>query len=57
MLLGELLRVGNETGIGIVLQGAPSHLCVDENGRLNQAVARLADRMLLTGAGWVLRVK
>lgn len=54
---GEVILVTNETGMGVVPMGELSRRFVDEAGWLNQAVAALADQVVLTVAGLPLTVK
>jgi adenosylcobinamide kinase/adenosylcobinamide-phosphate guanylyltransferase len=56
-LAGDILLVSNEVGLGVVPLGAVSRLFVDEAGRLNQAVAACADRVVLVTAGLPLQLK
>lgn len=56
-LPGEVALVSNEVGWGIVPLGASTRLFVDEQGRLNQAIAALADRVTFVTAGLPLRIK
>ncbi|CUA82037.1 MULTISPECIES: bifunctional adenosylcobinamide kinase/adenosylcobinamide-phosphate guanylyltransferase [Gulbenkiania] len=56
-LPGTVLVVTNEIGWGVVPLGAASRLFVDELGRLNQAVAALADRATLVTCGLPLELK
>lgn len=56
-LPGHIILVSNETGLGIVPLGAGNRLFVDEQGRLNQAVARIAQRVTLVAAGLPLQLK
>jgi len=56
-LPGELLLVSNEVGMGIVPMGALSRRFADEAGRLNQAVASRAERVILVAAGLPLVLK
>ena len=56
-LPGELLLVSNEVGMGIVPMGALARRFADEAGRLNQAVAALAERVVLVAAGLPLTLK
>jgi adenosylcobinamide kinase/adenosylcobinamide-phosphate guanylyltransferase len=52
-----VLLVSNEVGMGIVPENALARRFRDEAGRLNQAVARAADEVLLVCAGLTLRMK
>ncbi|MBV0933360.1 bifunctional adenosylcobinamide kinase/adenosylcobinamide-phosphate guanylyltransferase [Marinobacterium weihaiense] len=54
---GEILLVSNETGMGVVPMGELSRRFSDEAGWLNQAVAALADQVVLTVAGIPLVIK
>jgi adenosylcobinamide kinase/adenosylcobinamide-phosphate guanylyltransferase len=56
-LPGELLLVSNEVGMGIVPMGALARRFADEAGRLNQAVAARAGRVILVAAGLPLVLK
>lgn len=56
-LPGRVLFVSNELGGGIVPMGAATRIYRDEAGWLNQAVARLADRVALVTAGLPLLLK
>ncbi len=56
-LPGHILLVSNEVGMGVVPWGAINRLFVDEQGRLNQRVAQLADRVTLVTAGLPLELK
>lgn len=48
---GEIVVVSNEVGMGVVPSGALNRHFVDEAGRLNQAVAACAERVVLMVAG------
>ena len=50
-LPGDIILVSNETGLGIVPLGALSRRFCDEAGWLQQDIARLSDRVILTVAG------
>lgn len=56
-LPGHIIFVSNEVGLGIVPMGALSRAFVDEQGRLNQRMAHLADRVTLVTAGLPLGLK
>jgi adenosylcobinamide kinase/adenosylcobinamide-phosphate guanylyltransferase len=57
VLPGTVLFVSNEIGFGVVPMGAMTRFFADEMGRLNQAVAALAQRVTLTVAGLPLELK
>ena len=50
-LAGEVILVGNETGLGVVPMDPLSRRFVDEAGRLHQRLAGICDRVILTVAG------
>lgn len=54
---GELILVANEVGLGIIPLGELSRQFVDEAGRLNQAIAAIAHRVLFVAAGLPLTLK
>lgn len=54
---GEVLLVSNEVGAGIVPISALARRFQDEQGRLNQALAALCDRVTLVVAGIPLSIK
>jgi adenosylcobinamide kinase/adenosylcobinamide-phosphate guanylyltransferase len=56
-LPGEVVFVSNEVGMGIVPCGAISRTYVDEAGRLNQAIAARAARVVFVAAGLPLVLK
>ncbi|MEQ8965365.1 MAG: bifunctional adenosylcobinamide kinase/adenosylcobinamide-phosphate guanylyltransferase [Azospirillaceae bacterium] len=56
-LAGPAVVVSNEVGLGIVPDNALARRFRDEAGRLNQAVARIADRVEFLAAGLVLPMK
>ncbi|MEQ1814807.1 MAG: bifunctional adenosylcobinamide kinase/adenosylcobinamide-phosphate guanylyltransferase [Candidatus Nitrotoga sp.] len=54
---GQLILVSNEVGMGIVPLGEINRQFQDEQGRLNQAVAQIADRVSFIAAGLPLKLK
>ena len=56
-LPGRVILVSNEVGLGIVPLGAVTRLYVDDAGRLNQAIARIAQRVTFVAAGLPLELK
>ena len=56
-LPGRIILVSNEVGWGIVPENALARRFRDEQGRLNQQVAALADRVTLVAAGLALPLK
>ena len=54
---GEIILVSNEVGMGIVPLGAINRQFQDEQGRLNQAVAAIADKVTFVAAGLPLKLK
>jgi len=54
---GQIILVSNEVGMGIVPMGAVSRWFIDEAGRLNQAVAAIADNVVWVAAGLPLYFK
>lgn len=56
-LPGRLILVSNEVGFGIVPENALARRFRDEQGRLNQAIARFADDVTLVAAGLPLALK
>jgi adenosylcobinamide kinase / adenosylcobinamide-phosphate guanylyltransferase len=56
-LADEIILVSNEVGMGIVPLGEINRQFQDEQGRLNQAVAKLADRVSFIAAGLPIRLK
>jgi adenosylcobinamide kinase / adenosylcobinamide-phosphate guanylyltransferase len=53
----EVFLVSNEVGMGIVPLGAINRQFQDEQGRLNQAVAAIADKVTFVAAGLPLHLK
>ena len=53
----DVVLVSNEVGMGILPVGAISRCFMDEQGRLNQAMAALCDRAVLVTAGLPLVLK
>lgn len=56
-LAGTILLVSNEVGMGIVPLGEINRQFQDEQGRLNQAIAQLADSVSFIAAGLPLTLK
>ena len=56
-LPGRVILVSNEVGLGIVPLGPVSRLYVDDAGRLNQAIARIAQPVTFVVAGLPLELK
>ena len=56
-LPGQVILVSNEVGWGIVPIHPVSRLFADEQGRLNQRVAAVCDRVTLVAAGLPLTLK
>ncbi len=56
-LNSEVILVSNEVGMGIVPLGEINRQFQDEQGRLNQAVATLVDRVSFIAAGLPLQLK
>ena len=56
-LPGQVIMVSNEVGCGVVPMHAVSRLFADEQGRLNQRIAAVCDRVTLVAAGLPLRLK
>ena len=56
-LPGKIILVSNEVGCGIVPMNAVSRLFADEQGRLNQRVAAVCERVTLVAAGLPLELK
>jgi adenosylcobinamide kinase/adenosylcobinamide-phosphate guanylyltransferase len=53
----EVFLVSNEVGMGIVPLGEINRQFQDEQGRLNQAIAQIADRVSFIAAGLPLKLK
>jgi len=56
-LPGRVILVSNEVGCGIVPMGALSRLFADEQGRLNQRLAAVCERVTLVVAGLPLELR
>jgi adenosylcobinamide kinase / adenosylcobinamide-phosphate guanylyltransferase len=56
-LQASVFLVSNEVGMGIVPLGEISRQFQDEQGRLNQAVAKIADKVSFIAAGLPLQLK
>lgn len=56
-LKGTVLLVSNEVGMGIVPLGEINRQFQDEQGRINQAVAKLADEVSFIAAGLPIKLK
>lgn len=56
-LPGPVVLVSNEIGLGVIPLGQEVRHFVDELGRLNQAVAKVCDRVTLMVAGCPVAVK
>lgn len=56
-LKGRVILVSNEVGFGIVPDNALARRFRDEQGRLNQRIAALAERVTLVVAGLPLAIK
>ena len=56
-LPGRVILVSNEVGCGVVPMNPVSRLFADEQGRLNQRVAAVCDRVTLVAAGLPLTLK
>ena len=56
-LEGKIILVSNEVGMGIVPLGEINRQFQDEQGRLNQAVAAIANHVTFVAAGLPLKLK
>ena len=56
-LTGTIIFVSNEVGMGIVPLGEINRQFQDEQGRLNQAVAAIADKVCFIAAGLPIMLK
>ena len=54
---GPLVLISNEIGMGVMPLGRETRRCVDELGRLHQALAGCCDRVTLMVAGLALPIK
>ncbi|MGY5450138.1 bifunctional adenosylcobinamide kinase/adenosylcobinamide-phosphate guanylyltransferase [Agarivorans sp. MS3-6] len=53
----DIVIVSNEVGLGLVSDNAVARMFADELGRLNQALATIADRVVFISAGLPLILK
>lgn len=56
-LKGSIILVSNEVGMGIVPLGEINRQFQDEQGRFNQSVAKIADKVSFIAAGLPLKLK
>ncbi len=54
---GPLVFVSNEIGLGVIPMGKPVRAFIDEQGRLNQRLASVCQRVTLMAAGLPLTLK
>ena len=54
---GPVVLVSNEIGLGVIPMGEGVRAFVDTQGRLNQQIARVCDRVTLMVAGLPMRLK
>lgn len=54
---GNIIMVNNETGMGVVPMGNLTRRFVDENGWINQTLAKLCSRVTLLVAGLPIELK
>jgi adenosylcobinamide kinase/adenosylcobinamide-phosphate guanylyltransferase len=54
---GPVVFVSNEIGLGVIPMGAGVRSFIDNQGRLNQHLARVCERVTLMVAGLPLRLK
>jgi len=57
VLVGNVILVSNEVGMGLVPESSEGRAFRDAQGRLNQAVAAVADRVEFTAAGLSICLK
>ncbi|KLN65777.1 MULTISPECIES: bifunctional adenosylcobinamide kinase/adenosylcobinamide-phosphate guanylyltransferase [Vibrio] len=53
----DILMVSNEVGLGVIPLGEVSRLFVDHAGWMNQAIARVADKVTFVAAGLPMTLK
>lgn len=53
----DVILVSNEVGLGVVPMGEVSRLFVDHAGWMNQAIAKIADKVTFVAAGLPMQLK